>query len=151
MACVENIIERLGGAEAAARLTGVGTEAVRKWRQAEAIPSRHWPAVIAATGLTLADLQGGPADLQATRDAESPEIPPGATAALVLADGSVFWGRGFGAFTSGTAPVGRGLLQHRHDRLPGDADRPVLCRADHHLHLPAYRQCRHQRRGHRGD
>jgi carbamoyl-phosphate synthase small subunit len=25
------------------------------------------------------------------------EIPPGATAALVLADGSVFWGRGFGA------------------------------------------------------
>ena len=26
---------------------------------------------------------------------------------------------------------------------------PVLCRPDHHLHLPAYRQCRHQRRGHR--
>ena len=44
----------------------------------------------------------------------------------------------------------RGLLQHRHDRLPGDADRPVLCRTDHHLHLPAYRQRRHQRGGHRG-
>ena len=43
----------------------------------------------------------------------------------------------------------RGLLQHRHDRLPGDPDRSLLCRPDHHLHLPAYRQCRHQRGGHR--
>ena len=43
----------------------------------------------------------------------------------------------------------RGLLQHRDDRLPGDPHRPLLCRADHHLHLPAHRQCRHQRRGHR--
>ncbi len=32
---IDHIIERLGGAEAAARLTGVGTEAVRKWRQTE--------------------------------------------------------------------------------------------------------------------
>ena len=45
---------------------------------------------------------------------------------------------------------GRGLLQHRHDRLSGDADRSILRRSDHHLHLPAYRQRRHQRRGHRG-
>ena len=57
---VDEIVERLGGAEAAARLTGVGTEAVRKWRQAHAIPSRHWPAVIAATGMSLADLSGTP-------------------------------------------------------------------------------------------
>jgi hypothetical protein len=41
----------------------------------------------------------------------------------------------------------RGLLQHGDDRIPGDPDRSVLCRADRHLHLPAYRQCRHQRRG----
>src|SRR5882757_1774025 len=54
---IDHIIERLGGAEAAARLTGVGTEAVRKWRQSRAIPSRHWSAVAEATGLTLADLQ----------------------------------------------------------------------------------------------
>ena len=54
---VDHIIERMGGADAAARLTGVGTEAVRKWRQSRTIPSRHWPAVIAATGLTMADLQ----------------------------------------------------------------------------------------------
>ena len=57
---VETILQRLGGAEQAARLLGVGTEAVRKWRQAGAIPSRHWPAVIAATGLALAELPGVP-------------------------------------------------------------------------------------------
>ena len=44
---------------------------------------------------------------------------------------------------------GRGVLQHRHDRLPGNPHRSLLCRADHHLHLPAYRQCRHQRGRHR--
>ena len=102
---VDSIIERLGGAEAAARLTGVGTEAVRKWRQAGTIPSRHWAAVIAATGLTLAELSGTqPAPLPASA---APDEPPlGATAALVLSDGSVFWGRGFGAHTGAQAPVG---------------------------------------------
>src|SRR3984885_3476452 len=94
---VDSVVERLGGAEAAARLTGIGTEAVRKWRQAGAIPSRHWAAIIAATGLTMADLQG---------EAETGEVPPGATAALVLADGTVFWGRGIGAQTGPAAPVG---------------------------------------------
>ncbi len=33
-------------------------------------------------------------------------VPAGATAALVLADGSVFWGRGFGAQTQAPGPVG---------------------------------------------
>jgi carbamoyl-phosphate synthase small subunit len=103
---VDNIIDRLGGPESAARLTGVGTEAVRKWRQADSIPSRHWAAIIAATGLALADLQGGPGPLQRARTADADDVPPGATAALVLADGGVFWGRGFGAFTAGPAPVG---------------------------------------------
>ncbi len=37
--------------------------------------------------------------------AEAGAVPPGATAALVLADGSVFWGRGFGAQTGGAAPA----------------------------------------------
>jgi len=93
---VDEIIERLGGADSAARLTGVSTEAVRKWRQAHAIPARHWPAVIGATGLVLGDLSG----------VEATETPPGATAALVLADGAVFWGRGFGAHSADPAPVG---------------------------------------------
>jgi carbamoyl-phosphate synthase small subunit len=100
---IDHIIDRLGGPDAAARLTGVGTEAVRKWRQSNAIPSRHWPAVIAATGLTMADLQPIPARTAQMADDTS---PPGATAALVLADGAVFWGRGFGAHTAGTLPIG---------------------------------------------
>jgi carbamoyl-phosphate synthase small subunit len=99
---VDEIIDRLGGADAAARLTGVGTEAVRKWRHAGSIPSRHWTAVIAATGLTLADLQGVPMP----EPIETGDVPPGATAVLVLADGAVFWGRGFGAHTGASSPVG---------------------------------------------
>ena len=94
---IDDIIARLGGPEAAAQFAGVGTEAVRKWRQSHAIPSRHWPAIVAATGLSYAELSGAP---------EFSEIPEGATAALVLADGSVFWGRGFGAHTADPAPVG---------------------------------------------
>ncbi len=112
---IEHIIARLGGADAAARLTGVGTEAVRKWRQARAIPPRHWPAVIAATGLAMADLQSSSSEPErpTMSDPNSADaVPAGATAALVLADGAVFWGRGFGAHTpvtQGTAardPVG---------------------------------------------
>jgi carbamoyl-phosphate synthase small subunit len=98
---IDDVIDRLGGIDAAARLTGVGTEAVRKWRQARSVPSRHWPAVIAATGLTLADLQTAEAGMPDTA-----RPPDGATAALVLADGSVFWGSGFGAHTATPAPVG---------------------------------------------
>lgn len=96
---VDDIIARLGGADAAARLLGVGTEAVRKWRQSGLVPARHWPAIIAATGLALEDLAGRPA--QETRPAmpDPNAVPEGATAALVLADGTVFWGRGFGAHT----------------------------------------------------
>ncbi|HET6306759.1 MAG TPA: glutamine-hydrolyzing carbamoyl-phosphate synthase small subunit, partial [Rhodopila sp.] len=110
---IDSIIARLGGAEAAARLTGVGTEAVRKWRQHGAIPTRHWPAVIAATGLSMADLLQDPSSKANAPmpDASSPTslgdlIPDGATAALVLADGAVFWGRGFGAYTPSQGPVG---------------------------------------------
>src|ERR1700749_2706651 len=95
---IDHIIERLGGADAAARLTGGGTEAVRKWRQSRAIPSRHWPAVMAATGLTMPHLHTAlPAQTSETMQRATNTVPMGATAALVLADGGVFWGRGFGA------------------------------------------------------
>jgi carbamoyl-phosphate synthase small subunit len=109
---IDHIIERMGGADSAARLTGVGTEAVRKWRQSRAIPSRHWPAVIAATGLTMEDLMTAdrhnlpPAQASAPMQPATDTVPAGATAALILADGSVFWGRGFGAHTNTIAPVG---------------------------------------------
>ncbi len=98
MISVEQIILRLGGANAAAQLTGVGHEAIRKWRQAQAIPSKHWSAIVAATGLSFADLQpsqSSPAMPQ------TDAVPAGATAVLVLADGAVFWGRGFGAHCDG--------------------------------------------------
>ena len=85
---IADLIDRLGGADAAATLTGVSLDAIRKWRSAGAIPSRHWPAICAATGLNMDDLPRGVIE---------GEVPAGATAALVLADGSVFWGRGFGA------------------------------------------------------
>jgi carbamoyl-phosphate synthase small subunit len=35
---------------------------------------------------------------------DATEVPPGATAALVLGDGTVLWGRGFGACTAGARP-----------------------------------------------
>ena len=97
---VETIIERLGGAANAARLTGVGTEAVRKWRQAGMIPPKHWTAIIRATGLALDDLQ----DQAAARAPSRQEAPPGASAVLVLADGSALCGRGFGAYTASDQP-----------------------------------------------
>ena len=94
---VDDIIDRLGGAEAAARRLGVGTEALRKWRQNGNIPTRHWPALIQATGLSLADMPGAP---QETPMQDPNSAPQGATACLVLGDGAVFWGRGFGAHTT---------------------------------------------------
>jgi carbamoyl-phosphate synthase small subunit len=90
---IDEILRRLGGAEEAAARTGVSLEAIRKWQSRGLIPSRHWPAIMAATGLTLTEL---------SPPMES-EVPAGATAALVLGDGSVFWGLGFGAHGT-TAP-----------------------------------------------
>jgi carbamoyl-phosphate synthase small subunit len=105
---VDEVVDRLGGAEAAARLTGVSTEAVRKWRQAGAVPSRHWQAVIAATGLDLSDLPGASSIPQAGTSLRetAADVHDGATAALVLSDGTVFWGCGIGAHTADPAPVG---------------------------------------------
>ena len=94
MVTIDNVIERLGGQEAAARLTGVGLEAVRKWRQAKSIPPKHWTAIMTATGLPMEALSGAPAPVPS-------EVPQGATAVLMLADGTAIWGRGFGAHTPG--------------------------------------------------
>jgi carbamoyl-phosphate synthase small subunit len=105
MMSVDSIIERLGGADSAARRLGVGTEALRKWRQNSAIPTRHWPVLIQLTGLTLSDMPGNtstavaPQESRAMSDPSS--APDGATACLVLADGGVVWGRGFGAHGAG--------------------------------------------------
>lgn len=116
---VDSIIERLGGPEKTAQLTGVGTEAVRKWRQARAIPPKHWPIIAREAGVSLEDLQPDSVDstppdpslngqkrnpdMSDQHGPASPEIPEGATAALVLADGTVLWGIGFGAPATGEA------------------------------------------------
>ncbi len=109
MHSVEDIVARLGGPEAAAALCGVGTEAIRKWRQARAIPAKHWPAVIAATGLALTAMPGASDAAPESRQQESPmseeKAPEGATACLVLGDGTVLWGRGFGAETAAVGEV----------------------------------------------
>jgi carbamoyl-phosphate synthase small subunit len=109
---VNDIVHRLGGPEAAARLTHVGAEALRKWRQSGVIPSKHWRTIIAATGLSLSDMPGSLAtetpkdspimpDATAAPDSALADAKPeGATALLVLADGSLWWGRGFGAHTA---------------------------------------------------
>ncbi len=99
MLSVESVIERLGGADTAARLLGVGTEAIRKWRQARVIPSKHWSTVVAATGLSFIDLQPSARTVMP----QTNDIPAGASALLMLADGTAFWGRGFGAHTAGRA------------------------------------------------
>ncbi|MCK8786380.1 glutamine-hydrolyzing carbamoyl-phosphate synthase small subunit [Roseomonas sp. NAR14] len=133
MRTVEEIVALMGGAEAAALRCGVGTEAIRKWRQARSVPAKHWPAILRATGLALDDLPrpdaAPPASplpaaaaavpavttppenaMPATETADqsgNEEAPAGATACLVLGDGHVFWGRGFGAHTApGGAAVG---------------------------------------------
>jgi carbamoyl-phosphate synthase small subunit len=113
MRTVEQILTLMGGASAAAAHCGIGTEAIRKWRQARAIPPRHWPAVLTATGLSLEDLPRADADPlthSAAHPAQEPSmtsastnaldanaVPEGATACLVLSNGKVIWGRGFGA------------------------------------------------------
>jgi carbamoyl-phosphate synthase small subunit len=102
MASVDEIIDRLGGPDRAAQLTGVGTEAIRKWRQGRTIPAKHWPLILKETGLTLADMPGAePAEPAPSADGR----PVGATAALVLADGTVLWGRGFGAHATTVGEV----------------------------------------------
>ena len=104
MRTVEDIVALLGGPEAAASRLGIGTEALRKWRQARAIPAKHWPAVLNATGLALDDLPK--ASKTRTETAVTDQtVPEGATAALVLADGTVLWGRGFGAHGTTVAEI----------------------------------------------
>ncbi|QHI95856.1 glutamine-hydrolyzing carbamoyl-phosphate synthase small subunit [Aristophania vespae] len=97
---IDSLIKKAGGTTRIAHLTGVGSEAVRKWRQAGTIPTKHWPALLNVPGITLNDLNASPSGNSKMSD-NHPQQPPGANAALVLADGSVFWGRGFGAHNDG--------------------------------------------------
>ncbi|GBR44896.1 carbamoyl phosphate synthase small subunit [Neokomagataea tanensis NBRC 106556] len=100
---IDTIIDKAGGADKIASLTGVGLEAVRKWRQSRTVPTKHWPALLLVPGITVQDLTdinpptATPKEMDMTNTA-----PPGANAALVLADGTILWGRGFGAYSDGS-------------------------------------------------
>ena len=53
---ITELIDRLGGPDSAASLTGVTADAIRKWRSSGAIPARHWAAISAATGVPVGEL-----------------------------------------------------------------------------------------------
>ena len=89
MTSVATLLDRAGGPDHVAALCGVSPDAVRKWRERGAVPPRHWPALAQAAGVAVAELLAHAAP-------DRPEAPA-ATAVLVLADGTVFRGRGFGA------------------------------------------------------
>ena len=69
-----------------------------------------------------------------------------ATALLVLADGTVLEGLGLGATGHAVGEVCFNTAMTGYQEILTD---PSYAGPDRHLHLPAYRQCRHQRRGHR--
>lgn len=101
---IDKIIEKAGGAEQIAALAGVGLEAVRKWRQSRMVPTKHWPAMLRVPGIELQDLNptDNSAPIRQERETDVPNTcPAGANAALVLADGTILWGRGFGTHTGG--------------------------------------------------
>lgn len=69
---------------------------------------KHWPVVARAAGISLDELQpestpsfpespNRKPNMSEQRASSATDVPEGATAALVLADGTVFWGIGFGA------------------------------------------------------
>ena len=77
---------------------------------------------------------------------ETPTATPAhEPAVLVLEDGTPLRGP---RLRRPRAHPRRGRLRDRHDRLPGDPDRPVLRRPDRHDDGAAHRQHRHERRGH---
>jgi carbamoyl-phosphate synthase small subunit len=97
MTSVAELLDRAGGPDRVAALCGVSADAVRKWRERAAVPPRHWPALAQAAGVEV----GALAALSTPERAEAPE----ATAVLVLADGTIFRGRGFGAATTTVGEV----------------------------------------------
>ncbi len=64
-----------------------------------------------------------------------------APALLVLEDGATFRGTAYGAEGE---TFGEAVFNTGDDRLPGDADRPVLLPPDRHDDRAAHRQYRHQ-------
>ena len=77
--------------------------------------------------------------------ASRPAQPKGATGVLVLADGSVIWGLGFGASGSAVGEVCFNTSMTGYQEVMTD---PSYAATDRDLYLPAYRQCRRESRRH---
>ena len=94
MRTVADLLDRAGGPDSVAALCGVSPDAVRKWRERGTVPGRHWNVLAEAAGVGLAAVAElvNPPEPRADR----PDLAD-ATAVLVLADGTVFAGSGFGA------------------------------------------------------
>jgi carbamoyl-phosphate synthase small subunit len=103
MRTVAELLDRAGGPDHVASLCGVSPDAVRKWRERGAVPGRHWHALAQAAGMALGDV----ADLAGPAPDARPDQPDlaDATALLVLADGTMFAGQGFGAATTTVGEV----------------------------------------------
>ena len=111
-----------------------------------------WPARAATRrtraarcGARCATRSSGPAVVVLDGEAQAMTAPASITEAASGA-GRRHDLRGRGDRRAGRGRHRRGRVQHRADRLPGGDHRPVLRRADHHLHLPAHRQLRRDAR-----
>ena len=71
-----------------------------------------------------------------TKQSDSGWAEPKATALLVLADGTVLEGMGFGAPGHAVGEVCFNTAMTGYEEILTD---PVLCRADHHFHVSAHR------------
>ena len=72
------------------------------------------------------------------------------TGALVLADGTTFEGEAVGYRPDDGVAAGEVVFNTALVGLPGDRHRPVVRGPDHHVHVPAHRELRHQRARRRG-
>jgi|TARA_R110000765_G_scaffold26725_2_gene65345 carbamoyl-phosphate synthase small subunit len=45
----KEVVASLGGRTEAAKLCGISGDAVKKWEQGNAIPSKHWQKIVRAT------------------------------------------------------------------------------------------------------
>ena len=48
MTHAKEIVAALGGRQSAATMCGITDEAVKKWEQSGAVPSKHWQAIVDA-------------------------------------------------------------------------------------------------------
>ena len=51
-----DVIQQAGGDKRVAKACGVSLDALRKWREAGRVPSKHWPLLSKLAGIPLGDI-----------------------------------------------------------------------------------------------